>query len=279
MARRREDFGQKRAAELAPLALPIYSIETGGRLRPLDTKALEELKKSLAEIGLQSPITVRRDEEGAYHLIVGFHRLKAAEALGWYAVDSIMVEWDETRARKWEIAENLHRADLTVQQRSSHQAEWIRLTEQEQGGVSVQLEPKPQGGRPEGGISAASRELGINKTEAIRSIMIDSISPEAQKAAAEAGLGNNQTALLSVARAKTPEDQVAKVREIADKRPKTFGLAMRPRLSDEERSEKRIGAFVQAWGKLLKEERALALEKIGAVLYRPVMDRRFGSGS
>ena len=46
---------------------------------------------------------------------------------------------------------------------------------------------------------------------------IDSIEPEAKKAAEESGLANNQTALLEIAG--TPEfDQVAKVEEVASRR-------------------------------------------------------------
>lgn len=44
-------------------------------------------------------------------------------------------------ARLWEIAENLHRAELTVQERAEHIAEWVRLT----GEKVAQLAP-PSGG-------------------------------------------------------------------------------------------------------------------------------------
>ena len=63
------------------------------------------------------------------------------------------------------IAENLHRAELTVQERAEHVAEWVRLTEK----VSPQVGAKPQGGRPEGGIRRAARELPVpGETEKAR---------------------------------------------------------------------------------------------------------------
>jgi hypothetical protein len=37
--------------------------------------------------------------------------------------------WGESQARRWKIAENLHRADLTTLQRNEQVAEWIALTE------------------------------------------------------------------------------------------------------------------------------------------------------
>jgi ParB family chromosome partitioning protein len=75
----------------------------------------------------------------------------------------------DIEARKAEIAENLHRAELTVQERADHIAEWVRLTE-----VSAQVAPKPQGGRPESGVRAAARELGVERTEAHRAVKIAS---------------------------------------------------------------------------------------------------------
>ena len=94
-------------------------------------------------------------------------------------------------------AENLHRAELTVQERSDMLAEWVRLTEEKQ---SAQLAPKgPVGHRPQGGINAAVRELGIDRTQAQRAVKIAAITPEAKAAAREAGIANNQSALLKVA--------------------------------------------------------------------------------
>lgn len=63
-----------------------------------------------------------------------------------------------------EISENLHRAELTQLERSVQIARWVELVSER--GVSSQLETKPQGGRPETGVNAASRELGIGKNNA-----------------------------------------------------------------------------------------------------------------
>jgi ParB family chromosome partitioning protein len=64
-----------------------------------------------------------------------------------------------------------------------------------------------KGHRPEGGINAATRDLGIERTEAQRSIKIDAIAPEARQAAIDAGLADNQPALLKIAAESTPEMQ------------------------------------------------------------------------
>jgi len=81
-----------------------------------------------------------------------------------------------------------------------------------------QVNPKPKGGRPKGGVRAGARELGIERMEARRATKIASISPDVKEAARSAGLDNNQTALLKVAAAELVR-QAAVVREIVAARP------------------------------------------------------------
>ena len=58
----------------------------------------------------------------------------------------MILEGNETDARLWEIAENLHRADLTVRGRVERIAEWVRLTEDKIGQLtqfSGNAKPEP----------------------------------------------------------------------------------------------------------------------------------------
>jgi hypothetical protein len=112
----------------------------------------------------------------------------------------------------WEIAENLHRADLTVLERSEHVAEWVRLTEDALAQRLAQIAPAtlsdgrkaPPQNRPSG-INAAVRELGIDRTEAQRSVNVSKLPEEAKEAARQVGLDNNQSALLKAAKAPPQE--------------------------------------------------------------------------
>jgi ParB family chromosome partitioning protein len=193
-----------------PTKIPTADIKVGTRLRALDQEAVRVLAESMKAVGLKTPISVRRNPQG-YELVTGLHRFEAARQLRWPEISATIVVGSDVDARKWQIAENLHRAELTPLERAEHVAEWIGLTEKE---VSAQVAPKPQGGRPESGIRAAARELGIERTDAQRSIKIDSITPEAKGAAREAGIDKNQSKLLAVA-GRPPEQQVAGVVEIA----------------------------------------------------------------
>ena len=116
-------------------------------------------------------------------------------------------------ARMWEIAENLHRAELTALERNEHIAEWVRLCERRQKEVSAQIAQKP-GGRPEGGISAASRELGIDRTEASRAVKVaENLAPEAKAEARALGLDDNQSALLRAADKPDADSQITALRK------------------------------------------------------------------
>jgi ParB family transcriptional regulator, chromosome partitioning protein len=183
--------------------------------RPISADAVRSLAASIQMIGLQTPITCRAIGAGLFELITGNHRLEAVRLLGAEAVPAVIVKWDDKTARKWEIAENLHRADLTELQRKEEIAEWIAITEAEQNeGVLSQIEPKPRGGRPESGVRAAARELGVERNEAQRAVKVASISERAKQAAVDAKLDNNQAALLKIASAPV-ERQVSVVSEIA----------------------------------------------------------------
>jgi ParB/RepB/Spo0J family partition protein len=196
-------------------------VDASDRFRGINDDAVVNLMNSMAEEGQLNPIWVRPwDYERSTHkLVIGLHRLEAARRLGWASIEARITDKDEVECRLMEIAENLHRSELTATERSEQLAEWIRLTEERRHqGVLAQVAPKL--GRPESGVKAAARELGIERTEAQRAVKIAAITPEAKEAAKAAGLDDNQSALLKVA-SYADADQVeavaAIVREKAEK--------------------------------------------------------------
>lgn len=235
-----------------PLALDEIEIPEGRR--PVDPSAVRRLADSIDEIGLKHPVTVRRKGE-KYILVAGLHRLEACRKLGREHVPAIISNMTNAEARMWEIAENLHRADLTKQERADQIAEWIELVDK-RGQVG-----QVSGGRGnEGGVAAASRELGIPRTEARRAISIASITPEAKEAAREAGIDDNQSKLLKVA-SEAPDRQVATVHRLAANAP----------LSDADAIEKQVASLMAAWNKASPEARKEFLGRIDT----PIMDRQF----
>ena len=128
---------------------------------------------------------------------------------------------DEIDVRMAEIDEILRHAAMRHLQKSLLAAEWVHHAEAK---LSVLGQPvhKPKGGRPEGGLTRAARELCVpGATPAARrkyldrAIKIAEIWPEAKSAAQAAGLDNIQSALLAIAHEHSLEAQLAKVDEIA----------------------------------------------------------------
>jgi ParB-like chromosome segregation protein Spo0J len=216
-------------------ALSPDEIVVGDRARSLNHESVALLKQSISAIGIKTPISVRRLGDGRWKLVAGRHRLQAAIELGLSSVPIRIETGTETDARLWEIAENLHRAELTVTERAEHVAEWIRLTEERAADLKpAQLAPKsktetnPRGsGRLEGGINAAVRELGIDRTEAQRAVKIAGLSPEAKAAAQEHHFDDNQTALLKAAKEPTPEAQVEALPDHVEERAQKRAAANR----------------------------------------------------
>lgn len=196
------------------------------RLRSgVNEESVAALMQSIGRIGLRTPLTVRWDktsDEDSIVLVAGRHRLEACKRLGMELVDCIVFHGSEVDARLWEIAENLHRADLTAIERAEHVAEWVRLSEETvipaQVGPKLPTKANPRGaGRPESGVNAAVRELGIARTQAQRSVKIAAIPSEAKEAAKAAGIDDNQSALLRVASEPSPAAQLAAIKREQEK--------------------------------------------------------------
>jgi ParB-like chromosome segregation protein Spo0J len=192
-------------------AAQIHRIEILDGRREINPAAVKRLANSINKIGLRTPVTVRRNGDD-YTLVAGRHRIEAFKQLDRDIIPiTIINKMTAKDARLWEISENLDRAELTKLERDEQVAEWIRLTEE----ASSQVATKPKDGRPESGVRAAARELGVDKDDAHRAVKVASLSDEAKAAAREHGLDNNRSAMLAAAGESEPKDQVAKINELA----------------------------------------------------------------
>lgn len=213
------------------MPIPLDDIDVPDGRREVVAASVKRLADSIEQVGLRHPITVRRKGD-RYILVAGRHRMEACRKLGREHVPATIVTMTNDEARLWEIAENLHRADLTKLERDEQVAEWVRITNK-----VAQVAPVSGGRGHEGGVRAAARELGIERTDAQRAVATDDIVPEAKQAIREAGLDNNRSAYLQVARLPA-EQQVAKVIQLSD-HPK----------DDYERSAEWRRSFEKLWNK------------------------------
>jgi sulfiredoxin len=61
------------------------------RRATLKPETVQEIARSILEVGLQAPILVRRDGE-RFVLVEGLHRLEACKALGEETIDGYLVQ-------------------------------------------------------------------------------------------------------------------------------------------------------------------------------------------
>ncbi len=192
------------------------------RLRTaINDAAVVSLMESIQKIGQQCPITVRWEHApdqygdcGELILIAGRHRLEACRRLG-IDVNCVVFYGTEAEARMWEIAENLHRAELTVRERAEHIEEWRKLAHE----AKVRQLDAPGGKQPsEQGIRETSRALDVPEPEVRRASKIANLSPEAKDASTRLGYDDNQSALLAAARHAEPAAQVAALQERAERK-------------------------------------------------------------
>lgn len=231
--------------------LRVKSICTPGFARGLDDAAVERLRQSIEKIGLLQPPVVRRIAGIQPEIVAGRHRLAACERAGIEIVECLVIEASNIDAELGNIAENLHRHELSEIERAELTARWVSLVAEKDAQQVGQLaHPVAKHGRPqaESGISKASRELGIERTQVRRRVKIAALADDAKDAAKAAGLHDNQRALLRAADKPKPQ-QAAEIRRIAAERKKP-----KPEPKADVLSPTRA-ALVDAWKRASKGDR------------------------
>lgn len=95
----------------------VEDVHVGNRLRALNEQTVATLTESMRRLGQLSPISVYRLDDGTLCLVAGFHRLEAAKRLGWIEIEAVFSTGNEIERELQEIAENLHRSELTALER------------------------------------------------------------------------------------------------------------------------------------------------------------------
>lgn len=105
--------------------IPVGAVTVpNDRLKQRSTDRIEELKLSIADLGLLSPILVQSPGKGErYRLIGGLHRFEAVRDLGWEMIPAVVLDLKGMKARLAEIDENLVRSELSPLEWAEHFAE------------------------------------------------------------------------------------------------------------------------------------------------------------
>lgn len=175
-------------------SLRVADIHVGPRHRTPEQTSIDALAKSMTEIGLRCPVLVRIADEIEIDgekifdmpmLVAGATRLAAAKQLMWERIDVIEIDGDEIDAEMVEIAENLHRIDLTKEERDAHIRRYAELlvkreeerkkreAEELQSRQNAPIESKRadgRGHRPQGIASQIASQTGLSKSTVNRAL-------------------------------------------------------------------------------------------------------------
>jgi ParB family chromosome partitioning protein len=79
-----------------------------------DPEAMEELATSIREIGVVSPITLRKNEDETYLLIAGERRYRAAKMIGLKSIPAYIRTAADDQVMEMALVENIQREDLNA---------------------------------------------------------------------------------------------------------------------------------------------------------------------
>jgi ParB-like chromosome segregation protein Spo0J len=185
-------------------------------MRPVDAAAVDQLVDSINTLGLQGGglIYVRWAPAASAQraiLVAGRHRFEAFRRLGWARIPCIIFDGTAVEAKLWRIAENLMRLELTALERADAIAAWA--------GERAHLAQVSSGGKGhKGGISAAARELGVDRRMVQRGLRISGLATEAKTVAVRLDLAGDQSALLTAAHAGGASEQIASLHQTVERR-------------------------------------------------------------
>jgi hypothetical protein len=184
---------------------------------PCDPEKVKALTESIKITGTRMPPVVRliRFQKSGKHwpklvLLSDPHHLEAMKRIDEFHLKCMVLKCNKNDGRLWQIAELLHRPELTVLDWADLVMEWVRLVRKKAGQVA-----HPPGGRQphDKGLSAAERNLGISRRDLARAQKIAGITSSAKREARVAKLDDIQRALLEIAEQPAGE-QINKVIEL-----------------------------------------------------------------
>jgi ParB family transcriptional regulator, chromosome partitioning protein len=103
-----------RGAVLADVPVAAISPNPNQPRVHFDEESLGELSASITEMGVLQPILVRPSGDGAYELIAGERRWRAAQRAGLTSIPAVVRMTDDAGSVEQALVENLHREDLTA---------------------------------------------------------------------------------------------------------------------------------------------------------------------
>jgi ParB-like chromosome segregation protein Spo0J len=212
----------------ATRTIPVEAIRPVFNQRPLIEGNLEMIMNSVSVNGMRHPISVIALGDHRYGLLDGAYRLAAQQRLGASEI-LCSIEANEDAAKRWNLAANLSRVDLTALEQALSINAYLSLVRQ---AVQDGQLAHPGGHQPnDKGFSRVAGELGWSREKIRRATAIAKLSADAQAVARDLGLADNEQQLLAAAKQPNSDAQALFLRALKERRP-VKGTAKRDRPHD-----------------------------------------------
>ena len=131
--------------ETALIEVPVNAVSPNRRQprQAFDEATIDQLARSIREVGVLQPIVVRKADDG-YELVAGERRLRAARRAGLATVPALIRDSDDSDSLREALIENIHREDLSALEQA---AAFVEL-QQELGATQEQLAERLGFSRP-----------------------------------------------------------------------------------------------------------------------------------
>ena len=93
-----------------------------------DEDALSELATSIKELGVISPITLRKNDDGTYLIIAGERRYRASKQVGLKSIPAYVKTAADEQVMEMALIENIQREDLNAIEIALTFSRLIRIT-------------------------------------------------------------------------------------------------------------------------------------------------------
>lgn len=131
-------YGEENNEKSANIPLDVIMPNPYQPRHRFETTALNELAESIRQVGVITPITVRR-APGGFELVCGERRLRAAKMAGLKKIPAIIVEISDKESAVMAITENLQRKDLNFFEEAESMQNLIEFHSFTQDNVAAQL--------------------------------------------------------------------------------------------------------------------------------------------
>ncbi|OJV35846.1 MAG: chromosome partitioning protein ParB [Bacteroidales bacterium 36-12] len=102
------------SSSISEVDLNLISTNTNQPRTYFDQEAMEELASSIRELGVISPVTLRKNNDGTYLIIAGERRYRASKMVGLKSIPAYIRTAADEQVMEMALIENIQREDLNA---------------------------------------------------------------------------------------------------------------------------------------------------------------------